>query len=74
MTDTTWCNQHERLEAVEDVEKVRQFMVHRGRIKTDRMACEVHATTDSDCKVKFIGGPAWKLTLTRTSGGEVWKP
>ena len=51
---TTWCQKHERIEAVKRVTKAHAFFTGPERVP----AREVFAVTVTGCKVHFIGGAA----------------
>ena len=65
MTETTYCMEHETLETIEGVTKVRPFMVEVKGIlwptKTNRSANEVWGFTDQGCNVHFMGGAQWHV-------------
>ena len=56
---TTYCQEHQVLEGVARVTRAASFTVYEGNRKTDRVGTEVHAVTDTGCRVLFIGGPRW---------------
>ena len=60
-SQTTYCMSHERLEAIDEVTHAAVFRVYERAVRTERMANEVRAITKTGCKVRFIGGPSWKV-------------
>lgn len=63
MNDTTYCHRHERLEHVEAVEATKPAPIEyaNGTTGPGGIVCEVIATTETGCRLHFMGGPDWSL-------------